>query len=634
MENSENLQAKQEKKPKKKGPIRTGAVVPFTVIVSSIIVFNIFFMDALIRSGMEIAATQLHGAEVNIDSFDSSFLNLSFTIGKIQVTNKENPEFNLFEIGDIKFKASWDAALRAKALIEEMSVNSVLIESKRKRPGRVLPPAPPESDSEQTKKKALAEIEKNFEGNALGEMAGLLGGKKNTSVKDSFLKDLESEKLLAETEKELSEQKTKLDQTLKSLPSDKEFSEYQSRFNQIKWNDLGNISKAKGVVDQVQGLQKDVKSSIAKVNSGKAEIDKSINMLNSSKKNIDAAIKRDMDAISKKMSLPKIDAENLAKNFFGKDVMDKIQQFRKYEGIIRKYMPPAKDPEAKPDYVKPKRQTGRDYRFGSPKSYPDLWIKKVAIDSKNKQGEMRGSVTHITSSQTITNLPTTAMLRGDFPGLELRDLRADLVLDHRGSEVKDTLEGSIASMTIRDKPLTKSPDATMSIVQAQMYSFLDAKFDGEEFKLLLRNRFKNSKLAYDSKSKELKRLLQRVAAKANQVTLDVKARGKMEKLDIKIDSNLAKLVENAARALIQEEIDTQKKKIEQALNQKVAGQKQKLESQIAALQNKYQGEVNKAQSQFKKFESDTKNKLASEQKKAKKSAEKGLLKNLKKKFKF
>ena len=51
-----------EKKPKKKGPIRFEAVLPFTIIVLVVWAYFFFFFDNHLRAGMEYFGTNANGA--------------------------------------------------------------------------------------------------------------------------------------------------------------------------------------------------------------------------------------------------------------------------------------------------------------------------------------------------------------------------------------------------------------------------------------------------------------------------------------------------------------------------------------------------------------------------------------------
>src|SRR6476660_9506819 len=91
------------KKEKKKGPIRTEAVIPFLIVVVLTYVYFHFFFDLHLKKAFEFGGYHLLGAEVDINDVETSFFKGTFRVRGIQVTNGEKPTHNMVEIGDIRF---------------------------------------------------------------------------------------------------------------------------------------------------------------------------------------------------------------------------------------------------------------------------------------------------------------------------------------------------------------------------------------------------------------------------------------------------------------------------------------------------------------------------------------------------
>src|SRR5690606_18786988 len=145
--------------------------IPFAEVVGLGVVFQIFFMDSLIKMALEKIGTRIHGAEVNVSDLETKLSNLSISIGRIQFTNNDKPMRNNFEIGSIRFALTWDALLRGKFVIEESSINDILLDTERASRGTVLEVA---KEEEEKKSETLQNAEKEFEGNIFGDIAKLL----------------------------------------------------------------------------------------------------------------------------------------------------------------------------------------------------------------------------------------------------------------------------------------------------------------------------------------------------------------------------------------------------------------------------------------------------------------------------
>lgn len=162
-----------EKKIKKQktGVIRNAFVAPFLIFSLLIILFTTFLLDMVLRSGFEMIAEKIHGAEVNISSVSTSFSDLRMTISRVQVTDKGAPEYNQFEIGKIEFALLWDALLRAKAVINLAEVSTIKVNTKRSYPGKVNLG----KDAGDAVEDSLNNAKEEFDGNVFGDIAALLG---------------------------------------------------------------------------------------------------------------------------------------------------------------------------------------------------------------------------------------------------------------------------------------------------------------------------------------------------------------------------------------------------------------------------------------------------------------------------
>ena len=177
-----------QKSQKPKGPIRTEAVIPFLIVVVLMGIYFKFFFDHNLKSAFEWTGYQVVGAEVDIDKVETSFLKGTFRVQGIHVTNPERPTHNMLQIGDIRFGVLWDGLLRAKVIIEEMAVEQIEIDTKRSRPGKVMPPKPPEppkagqessaavKEAEKIGKAAAGSVKSKYKNNVLGDIAAVLGG--------------------------------------------------------------------------------------------------------------------------------------------------------------------------------------------------------------------------------------------------------------------------------------------------------------------------------------------------------------------------------------------------------------------------------------------------------------------------
>ena len=70
---SEEKDKTEGKKPKRKGPIRTEAVIPFLIVVAIFAIYFELFFDMNLRSAFEWIGYEVVGAEVDIAKVETSF---------------------------------------------------------------------------------------------------------------------------------------------------------------------------------------------------------------------------------------------------------------------------------------------------------------------------------------------------------------------------------------------------------------------------------------------------------------------------------------------------------------------------------------------------------------------------------
>lgn len=628
--------AKKEKKKKKQGPIRFSAVIPLTVFIALVVGFNIYFLDSTIKSVIEYGGTEANGAEVNVGSVNSSFKELRITVSNIQFTNKKKPTHNIFTIGRVQFQLLWDAILRGKFVIDLAEIGDIKVDTKRSKPGRVPPPSKAKS---QAKEKVLKAAQENFDGNVFGDIAAVAGGASTQDTGDAIKEGLESEKKFKELENNINTQKTKLEQSFKDLPSQSELQSLEKRLRDINWNDLGNLAKAPKVLKEADKLKKDIDRAIKKYQTAEKEFKKTERLLKDSFKEAEASVENDIAAVGQRMKIPTLNPEGIARSLFGEEIFGKVDMLKGYYAKVEKYLPPKKEGPSEKDKIKQaqaeKRRGGKDYKFGTPNSYPLFWMKLAKINSENKQGTVAGQIKDVTNDQVALGRLTTMNLEADFPPQQIRGVKAEMVVDHRDKPMA-TIKGRIDSFPVKDKAISKSKDVTFVLGEANVESILDAKLTPKRAEIKVDNKFSKIKYITKAESKVVDEVLRDVSKRTKYLTLDAKAEGKWDKLAFDIESNLARAIQNSVQGLVQAKIKEMKDKIRRDVQAEIDKQKAQVQAEINKLTGQYQGELNKVQREIDKVkgnlkqqEKDAKKKAKKQKNKAVKDLKKNLLKGLK-----
>ncbi len=625
------------KKKKKTGLVRKGAVVPFLLFSSAIVVFNIFFLDSTIKNLGEHFGTKLNGAEVNIASVKTSFSKLSFEMNGIQFTDPENLDFNRFEIGKIHFAMLWDALLRAKIVVEDAQMKNITIGEKRKYKGYLLKVDPNAEPS--AAQKSLLEAKEEFKGNIFGDLSALLSGTESKEQLTEIKGELKSQQRYQEIQKEVAQKEEQWKELVNNLPNDEKMDSLKSRAKAINFNDLGNLKKAKETLKEIKTVKNDASEMIKSFDRASDRFKADINYIKSSIKEADDLIKEDMKSLESRMNIPSLDAQSIGKVLFGAEFASKVAEVQRYMGMAKEYMPEKNSKEeikAKKEAVKAHaRGVGKNYQFGTPKTYPLFWVKLIDIDSKNQQGTMKGKVLDLTSDQATLNKTTIINLKGDFPAKEIRDISADINLDHRVI-LHEKAKIVIGSYPISEKKLSNSTDVTFNIKKAQARIEFDADIISNEVKFALDNTLTNVDYEIDAKSASMKSILNNVAQETPQIKILASATGPWKKLSWRVKTNLAESIKNGLNRHVKEKIDGMKKKLEESIKAKIAGDKSKITGKLDEIQNKYLGKISGGKSKANDLISGMDNDSKKANSPSAKVQDKGkeALKKLKSKFKF
>ncbi len=628
-------------KPKKvKGPIRTEAVVPF--IIFAVIVgayFSIFF-DTHLRWGIEKGLTFANGAEVNVGYLKTSFINASLDIGKIQITNPDNPKVNTAEIGSIKFKALWDALLRGKIVIDEASINEIMILTPRKVAGYVLPKPAPKKEQPGIAEKTVGKVADKYEGNILGDLATSLEGKGEKDqaqvVADNLKANVKAKQLQTELKAKEDEWKKKFE----SLPKPKEVEALVQHLKEIKFK-----GSAPEIVAQAQDAQETIKKIDTAINQYKStggEFQSDFNKYSAEISGLEKLVQEDINDLKTRMKIPKLDAKSIGMMLFGGEINKKLRMVEEYKAKYEKYMPPKRKESAQePQIVAHERAKGRTYQFGRPKAYPLFWLKKAGISSRATNegfsGDVQGTLRDVSSDPKTLGTPIKLDLKGNFPRQQILGVVANLAIDLSGPESVETFSTSVGSFPVESKTFSDSSELKFGFQRANASSEINGKIVGNQINMDMKNKFQKIDYVVAASNSFVNDVFKSVAADTPMISLNATAEGNILTPNIGINSNLAEAIGAGFRKQMDLKLKEAEAKARKLIDDAIGKEKEKLTAQFDALKAKYLGPIEKQKGELEKQKQAGEAKIEESKKAQTKQLEKKgqeVLDDLKKKFKF
>lgn len=622
---------------KKKGPIRYEAIIPILIVFALFFTYFKLFFDSHLKAGLEFGGTYANGAEVNIGSLSTSFLNASLDIRNVQVTNKDTPTQNVLQIGSIQFKALWDALLRGKFVVPLASVTDIMVNTPRKRPGRVLPVKKSSGDGmESLKSSAMDVTNKVLEGNIFGDLADIAQGENYKDKLKEMEGQLKSSQFIQKLEAELKEKEKLWKERIEKLPQKDEVKAIEARIKALKV-DGKDPTAILGAVKEAEAIYKEIDSKYKLIKDSRENLSGDLKLYKNLYSDIKKYVDEDLKDLESKMGIPSLDPKDLAMRIFGRQFASEIQRAEKYMRLAREYMPPPKKDRQK-DVITPReRQVGKNFKFRITKGYPLLWIQKANINSKASadgfSGSIGGEILNISDDPKSVAQPMEAKLSGEFPKSQMYDVLIHAVVDHRTANAKEFGTIKIGAFPIKDVKLSESKDVTYGFQNATGASTLKVELLDEGVSLNFDATF--DKIAYliDAKSAKVKEILTGISNGLGALTLSGSATGTWSNLNLDLNSNLGNKLQEALKAEVSKQVAELKLKLRAEVNKRIEGEKEKLMGKVGEFEQKYGVSLKSQEDAINSL----KGKLDEEKKKAKSKGEdqiKDKAKDFLKKLKF
>lgn len=601
----------------KKGFIRFEAVIPMGIMATLIVLYFTLFFDMHLRRGMEYAATQANGAEVNIDKLDTSFLHASITVGNIAMTNPELPDRNRLQIGQIKFAMVWDALLRGKVLIDEASILNVQIDTPRARAGYVVPVKPLKNDTNEPgfSDKVLARTKDEFSGNVLGDVAAIASGTSASDQLSAKTDNLQSTARIAELQKMLDEKPAQIKSSLAAMPKGEDFTALQRRLGNVKLDNLKNVLEVRDALKELTAIRDEYDAKAKTVREAGATLNESMGAMHGSISGLDKVIAEDVRNLQAQMHLPQLDAKSLSRALFGMDVLGKIQEVHGYMEKAREYMPAKSEKKPSP----PRERTkGTNYVFGRVNSYPLFWLRHAAISSTQAESNLSGELRNVSTNPVMTGRPIVATLKGDLSQHSITGIKAELVMDHTQAIPVEHMVMEIGRYNVSGLMLVDSPNASLGFNKAVGSTKFSAELRGDTVDIHLNNQFTGVAMQTKAQSDAMREMLNASVAGLNAVNLEAQVSGTWSNLNWKLSTNLADELGRGMQRYMQARIDAAKARIEAMVHDKIDAQRKRLTARQAEIESGLKVALNERQVQIEKLRSsldDARHKLEEREKK-------------------
>ncbi len=417
-------------------------VIPAAIFVAAIALFNILFLDAMIKKAVVASGEFIFGARVEVVSLKTRFRDMSIKIKGLAVANKKETFKNLFEIGEIRFSINPVHLLSKKFIINEMIVSELKTGTERKTSGALPPKKIKKHDARRKKEKKtftgklMARLKEKGEKEikalpAFGSIKSFEKEIKGISIQKAFsVDDIESLKEFENLKSSFSDKNEQYKKKLSDFKTDEKLALVNAQIravSEIKLQSASDIEPAKKTLNELNAARQELENVYKEIAKTREELAADFGANVALIARINELKNKDYERISQKLKLPQISFGNLSEAIFGPVWINRVNAALHYIELARKYMPSRKKGDKKVIFV---RRKGRDVMF--PKEYtpPAFLLKKTLLSGSFGSTDplgFTGIATDITSDPVLHGQPVIIKMEGS-KGVRRIDLFSQL--DH------------------------------------------------------------------------------------------------------------------------------------------------------------------------------------------------------------
>ena len=546
--------------------IRWPGLIGFVVVVGVIVAFWFLFMDGIVRRMLEKGGTAIIGAEVDLARAQVTLVPLGITLQGLQVTDPQAPEKNSMEVSRIAFSLDSLNLFRRKVIVNEMSAEGMQFGTVRKRPGKVVVP-PLKMPEEKKKESALPSFE--------------MPDVKTVLQQEKF----ESPALIEQAQADLKKKTETWQKTVASMPDKAALDAYQERVKKLKEAQKGGLKGLKSAGADALALTKELNRDLDAVKKAKAAFGTD---LAAAKALVDKAEKSPQDdvrRIADKYSITSEGLANLSQTLFGGSVRGWIDTSVLWYGRLKPMFERSGEKKGNVRTVKPLRGRGVDVRFKEERPMPDFLIGTVKASLKPEAGAFTGTIRNITPDQDVLGKPLTFVFSGS--GLnEAQSANIAGTLDHRKTDLpEDDMELAVRGYKAAGLTLSSAASLPVSLQEGTMDLELKGRRDAKVISARCVARVKGAKLntGIGESGGAFAKAIRSSLAKVSAFTLTADITGTPDNYQVKVSSDLDKVMKDAAGSLVREQRDRIEKELKKAVQEKTSAKLTGLKESMGGL---------------------------------------------------
>jgi uncharacterized protein (TIGR03545 family) len=557
--------------------MRWKAVIPTVVIVALIAVFCIFFLDPIVECAIERTGTALNGAKVELDSVDVGLRDLSLTLNRLQVTDKDAPMTNAVEIDRLTFDLAGKPLTWKKIIIETGEIAGVRAGTDRKTSGAL--PRRTQKSVGAAEEETPSKIAETGQKAASFAMTNL----KEQYDPEKLIKpeDLASYKKIQEEQARLTALaegwESKVDGVNVSGQADAAKA-FAQRVKTENFSGLEGVKKAKDMLAEADRIKSGLDESRRNFNSLKDGVKSEIAQARDAVKQIDALRKQDVENAVSRLKEGAFSAEGITRGLIGAEWLAKIQQWLRWFHKARRLIPQKKEGEKAPP---PPPRVGKEIPFPFRYNWPSFHLKSAHVNGtagKAKPVTYQGKLTDVSSDPKLVGKPIVLDVSNEKEA-------SDIAFAFRGElDYTQDVPRERANLTYRglrlDGVALGNLEAPVTIQNGKGAITADLQTTGDQLGGGVRFGAEPVRLAYslppEKAGNKLLSILQNVLTGLNQLTVELAVSNTVRQPKFDPKTNLDNAFNDAVKQVLQKELDELRAQFRQRVDRLVEDERKKL----------------------------------------------------------
>jgi uncharacterized protein (TIGR03545 family) len=540
--------------------IRWKGLLAFFIAILILGGFWLLFVDTIVKKSIEKLGTRAVGARVNVAKADLSLFPAGLELMGLQITNPDEPMKNAVEIARINTSIDSALLLRRKVIIKEMAMEGIRLDTPRKTSGAVK------------KSKDGSSSRKSPSGGTSESIS--LPSFEIPSAKGILEKEeLKSLKLISSFQEDIQAEEKKWKQVLKDLPDKTKFEGYKQRLKKIRSSQKGKLGGLLSSAGEAASIQKEIKRDLKKIKSAAGDFKTKLATFENRFNQISKAPQKDIKRLKDKYSISPKGLANMSRLLFGAQISGWVDKAIAWNDRLSPVLQRGAKKEKGPVTVKPLRGKGLNVRFKEYRPLPDFLIQNVKANVALKAGNLSGIIKNITPDQDILGIATTFAFSGENLekiGSVKLDGKSDYVIPTRA---QNDINLSVNKLAISDLVLSADAKLPVSLKKALANVDVRAILRGDNIESNINAAFSGVKLDSNPADKEalMAKVMSSALAGVKNFKATVSVTGTIDNYDVKIKSDLDRVLKQSVGSLAREESAKLEAKLKQAVFAKVNG---------------------------------------------------------------